>query len=126
MGPNEAVLLWVVKSRYVLILVTAPNRRSARRLARLALEARLVACANILPGIESHYWWQGRMECSSEMLILFKTKRQSIPALEKLILAEHPYDTPEFVVVDLDSGSKRYLAWIGASVGPLPQRRRKP
>lgn len=115
-----------MKTKFVLILVTAPNRPTARKLARVALEARLVACANLVPGIESHYWWQGGLERASEVLILFKTTRRKVPALEKVILAAHPYDTPEFVVLALNSGSKRYLAWIGASVEPSPRRRRKP
>jgi periplasmic divalent cation tolerance protein len=106
--------------------VTAPNRSTARKLAHLALEARLVACANLVPGIESHYWWQGRLERSSEVLILFKTTRRKVPALEKAILAAHPYDTPEFVVLALNSGSKRYLAWIGSSVQPSLRGHRKP
>lgn len=107
-------------------LVTAPDRPTARKLARVALEARLAACANLVPGIESHYWWQGRLERSGEVLVLFKTTRRKVPALEKVILAAHPYDTPEFVVLDLTSGSRRYLAWIGASVEASPRRRRKP
>jgi periplasmic divalent cation tolerance protein len=115
-----------VKTKFVLILVTAPNRPAARRLARAALEARLAACANLVPGIESHYWWQGRMERSGEVLILFKTTQHKVPALEKMILAAHPYDTPEFVVLAVNSGSQRYLAWIGASVEASPRLRRKP
>lgn len=115
----------VVKTKFVLILVTAPNRQTARRLARLALEARLAACANLVPGIESHYWWQGKMARSSEVLILFKTTRRNVVALERLILAEHPYDTPEFVVLSLEAGAKRYLSWIEDSVQPAQLHRRK-
>ena len=115
-----------MKTKFVLILVTAPNRPTARKLARVALEARLAACANLVPGIESHYWWQGRLERTGEVLILFKTTRQNVPALEKVILTAHPYDTPEFVVLALSSGFKRYLAWIEASVQPSQRRRRKP
>lgn len=124
-GPVRNGFAGVVKTKFVLVLVTAPNRPTARKLARVALEARLAACSNLVPGIESHYWWQGRLERSGEVLILFKTTRQKVAALEKAILAAHPYDTPEFVVLALDSGSRRYLAWLGASVGPAPSRRRK-
>lgn len=116
----------MVKTKFFLILVTAPNRPTARRLARAVLEARLAACANLVPGIESHYWWQGRLERAGEVLILFKTTGDKVPALQKAILAAHPYDTPEFVVLALNSGSKRYLAWIGESVEPPPRGQRKP
>ncbi len=101
-----------------LVLVTAPDVDVARRLARLALEARLVACANLLPQVESHYWWQGKLECSPEVMLLFKTTRRQIRALEQLILGNHPYDTPEFVTVPLAGGSGRYLDWIRGSVQP--------
>jgi len=102
--------------RFVLVLVTAPDLKSARALARAALASRLAACVNLHPGIESHYWWQGKLESSREVLLLFKTTRPRLVALKQLILARHPYDTPEFVALALDTGSKRYLDWLAASV----------
>ncbi len=98
-----------------LVLVTVPNRKTARSLAKAALTARLVACANIVPGLESHYWWQGKLERSNELLVLFKTTRSQLAVLEKLILAHHPYDTPEIVALTIDSSTPRYLNWILAS-----------
>jgi periplasmic divalent cation tolerance protein len=101
---------------FSVVQVTAPDLRIARALARSALRARLVACANLVPGLESHYWWQGRLERSGEVLVVFKTSRRHLAALEKLVLAEHPYDTPEFLAVPITAGSKRYLDWLSASV----------
>ncbi|PWU10470.1 MAG: divalent-cation tolerance protein CutA [Verrucomicrobia bacterium] len=103
-------------SNFLIVLVTAPDLRTARKLARAALEAKLVACANLIPKIESHYWWGGKMEKSSEVLLLLKTTRPRLKALQKLILAHHPYDTPEFIVLPLDSGNRRYLDWLQACV----------
>jgi periplasmic divalent cation tolerance protein len=100
------------------IIVTAPDIDVARALARAALEARLVACANLVPRLESHYWWQGRIEANREVLLLFKTTRARLPALERLISDLHPYDTPEFIAFDITRGSKRYLDWIRASTFP--------
>jgi periplasmic divalent cation tolerance protein len=94
------------------VLVTAPDLKTARRLARAALRRRLAACANLIPGLESHYWWRGKMESAREVLLLFKTRGVHVRNLEKLILAEHPYDTPEFVVLQLTAGTARYLAWL--------------
>ena len=79
------------------------------------MEERLPACANLAPGIESHYWWRGKIERGAEVLIIFKTTRRRLAALEKLILQNHPYDTPEFVVLPLQAGTERYLKWIAAS-----------
>lgn len=103
-------------SDHAVALVTAPDMKTARKLARAALAARLVACANIVPRVESHYWWKGRIESAGEVLMLFKTTKSKLGALEKLVLAKHPYDTPEFIVVMIDRGNRRYLAWIEESV----------
>jgi periplasmic divalent cation tolerance protein len=100
---------------FSLVLVTAPNLKTARALAKAALSARLVACANLVPKIESHYWWQGKIESGAEVLLLFKAPKARLAALEKLILAKHPYDTPEFLVLPLRAGNRKYLAWLAAS-----------
>lgn len=98
------------------MLVTAPNVRIARTLARAALQAKLVACVNLVPAIESHYWWQRKLATSREVLMMMKTLRSRLRALERLILDGHPYDTPEFLVIGLRAGSRRYLDWLRASV----------
>lgn len=103
-------------SRYVAALVTAPDPETARGLARAALESRLCACAQLIPGLESHYWWQGKLETSQETLVLFKTVRPLVESLQSLVLKQHPYDTAQFVVVDLAGGSPKYLEWLESSV----------
>jgi periplasmic divalent cation tolerance protein len=105
------------------VLVTAPDLRTARRLSRGALAQRLAACASLVPKIESHYWWQGKIARGAEVLILFKTARGRLAALEQFILAGHPYDTPEIVTLRLDRGTERYLAWINASIATPPAPR---
>lgn len=98
-----------------LVLVTVPDLKTARRLAKAALKAKLVACVNLVPKIESHYWWQGKLQRGNEVLMLLKATRATLPALEKLILKLHPYDTAEFVVLPVGQGSERYLNWWAAS-----------
>ncbi len=105
-------------SRFELVLVTAPNLKIARKLARAALTARLIACANLLPKIESHYWWKEKIEHGPEVLMILKTTTYRLAALEKLIVSQHPYDTPEFIVLRVDGGSKRYLNWMAGAVRP--------
>ena len=99
-------------AQFRIVLVTAPDLKTARQLARAALRQRLAACANLIPGLESHYWWGGKLESNREVLILFKTRASRLRKLERLILAEHPYDTPEFVAFRLTVGTERYLAWL--------------
>ena len=114
----------------VFVLVTAPDLGSSRALAKAALEARLIACANLIRKVESHYWWQGKIESAAEVLVIFKTTKGKLKALEKLIVAKHPYDTPEFLVVPIIAGNKRYLDWLSQSVrarnaqGPSPKDKR--
>jgi periplasmic divalent cation tolerance protein len=99
------------RNRFVLVLVTAPELKTARRLARSALKRRLIACANLILRVESHYWWREKLETSAEVLMLLKTTTRRLTALEKLVVAEHPYDTPEFIVLGLQQGNRRYLDW---------------
>lgn len=99
-----------------IVLVTAPDLKTARVLVHAVLRAKLIACANLFHKIESHYWWQGKIERSAEVLILFKTTKGKLAALEKLILAKHPYDTPEFITLPLGSGTRRYIDWVTSSV----------
>lgn len=101
---------------YYLVLVTAPDKKAARTLAQAALKSRRAACVNLIPRIESHYWWKGTLDTSTEVLMIFKTTRRHLPALKGLILARHPYETPEFIPLRIASGSAPYLRWIAASV----------
>ena len=98
------------------MLVTAPDLKVARKLARGALAARLIACANLVPRLESHYVWQGRVEQSAEVLMVMKTTRQRLAALEEFMVANHPYDTAEFLTLPVAGGAEKYLAWVAASV----------
>ena len=97
---------------YAVVLTTAPNLKTARHLARSALQARLVACANVITAAESHYWWRGKIESAREILLVLKTRRSNLVKLESLISAEHPYDTPEFLVLSPRAGSRKYLGWL--------------
>ena len=105
---------WLMRSgrAFKIVLVTSPDLKTARALTRSALKARLIACANLVPKIESHYWWKGKIESAGEVLMIIKTTRASLPKLERLILAKHPYETPEFLVLTLDGGSKDYMDWL--------------
>ena len=103
-------------NRFAVALVTAPDLKVARKLAKIILRARLAACANLVPKLESHYWWQGKLETSAEVLMLLKTTHALLKKLEQCVLEHHPYDTPEFIVLPIISGQKRYLNWIAQSV----------
>jgi periplasmic divalent cation tolerance protein len=102
-------------AKSAVVLITAPDLKSARALAVAALQGRLIACANLVPRIESHYRWRGKIESGAEVLLVLKTRKSKLAALEKLILARHPYDTQEFLVLPLSAGGEKYLDWLESS-----------
>jgi periplasmic divalent cation tolerance protein len=103
-------------TQFAIVLVTAPDLKIARALAKAALTARLIACASLIPKVESHYWWEGKIKSGAEVLLMLKTSKPRLAALEKLIVTRHPYDTPEFLVLPLTAGSKKYLAWLSVNL----------
>jgi periplasmic divalent cation tolerance protein len=99
-------------------LITTPLD-DARSIARAIVEARLAACVNIVPSIESVYWWDGAVEEGTEALLIVKTTRAAESALLELLRDVHPYDVFELVSLDIESGNAPYLEWIRASVRDL-------
>lgn len=98
--------------KFRIVFVTSPDLKTARTLAKAALKSRLIACANLVPKIESHYRWKDKIESADEVLMILKTTRANLPMLERLIRATHPYETPEFLVLTVDGGEKDYLEWL--------------
>jgi periplasmic divalent cation tolerance protein len=100
-----------------LVFVLAPSLDEARTLAKLLLDQRLAACVNLLPGVESHYRWKGRLETSAEVLLLIKSSSEQFGALRDLILAHHSYECPEIVALSPDEIAPAYRAWWEESCG---------
>ncbi len=96
---------------YAVLLTSLPDRAAARAMAQALIAKRLVACAQMVP-IESIYEWQGAVEEAAETLLLCKMKRENYAEAERLILAQHSYETPEVVLLPIEAGSSAYLAWI--------------
>ena len=105
-------------SRAVMVFVTCPRGRVARRLATIVVTKRLAACVNIVPAVRSIFRWQGKMEQGDEALLLIKTTARRFPALSRAIKAAHPYDVPEMIALPIATGFPPYLAWISQSVTP--------
>jgi periplasmic divalent cation tolerance protein len=101
--------------RYRIVLITCASITEARRIGRSAVEKRLAACANIVPGVESIYWWKGKVERAREVLVVMKTTAARMAALEKEVKRIHSYEVPEFIVLPIVAGSREYLRWIGES-----------
>ena len=107
----------------LIVLTTVGAAFDVTALARQLVEQRLAACVNIVPRIESVYRWQGRIETESEQLLLIKTSRERLDALRDALLARHPYEVPEFMVIQPDEIAEPYRAWLVASLeSPSPAR----
>ena len=96
----------------VLVLTTMPDDARADELARTLVEERLAACVNVLAPMMSTYRWKGRVEHDPERQLVVKTTRDRLAALETRLRALHPYELPEFIVVESDDASERYLSWV--------------
>jgi periplasmic divalent cation tolerance protein len=99
-----------------IVLTTAASGDEARTLARTLVEERLAACATIIPTVESIYRWEGKVETARETLLLIKTAVGQVDALESRLRALHSYQTPEILVLPVESGSDDYLAWMRDSL----------
>lgn len=96
----------------VLAVSTAPDAEVAERIARKLLEERLIACANLLPGVTSLFRWQGEVQREGEVMMLLKTRRSRVEALGARLAELHPYEVPELIAVTLEAGLPSYLAWV--------------
>jgi periplasmic divalent cation tolerance protein len=95
-----------------LVLCSFPDLDSARQIGTLLVERQLAACVNLLPGAESIYHWQGKVESAPEVLALFKTSAEAWPELEKALMDAHPYDVPEIIAIQPDAVAGPYRAWL--------------
>ena len=93
------------------VLTTAPSAEVAATLGRQFVQSKLAACVNIVPSIRSIFSWEGKLEDTSETLLVIKTMRSKLHQLEAALKAAHPYDVPEFVVVPASYVSESYLKW---------------
>lgn len=105
-----------MKKDYIAIFVTCPSRKEAARIIDPLLKTRLVACANIISGIESKFWWSGRIETAKEILVILKTKNKNFNKVEKEVRRMHSYEVPEVIALPIIAGSAAYLKWIDDSI----------
>lgn len=96
--------------------MTAASPEEGARLAEMLVEARLAACVQILPAMQSVYRWQGNIERSSEVLLIAKTEQGKFAELERQVREMHSYDTPEIVAVPVTAISTPYREWLSACV----------
>jgi periplasmic divalent cation tolerance protein len=100
-------------------MVTCSSRTEARKVARTILKKKLAACVNIIGGLESHYWWQGKLETARECLLLIKTTRARVSSVASAVKAAHSYEVPEVIFLPVVAGERRYLNWLRSSIAKV-------
>jgi len=100
--------------RAVFVYTTYPSVVEAERAGRLIVERRLAACVNILPGMISHYWWQGTIERAEEVVMIIKTRASLADAVRDAVKENHSYTTPAVLYLPLEGGDLAYLGWLMA------------
>jgi periplasmic divalent cation tolerance protein len=98
-----------------MVLTTTGSHDEAATIAASLVEARLAACVQVVPGVESVYWWEGRVARDAEWLLLCKTTAERYGDVEAAILELHSYTTPEVVAIPIERGSAAYLDWLRQS-----------
>jgi periplasmic divalent cation tolerance protein len=98
----------------LLVLTNCPDEEVANTIALAVVEARLAACVNILPRVQSIYRWQGGVESATEIPLFIKSTATSYPALQETIRALHPYEIPEIISLPVTHGLSAYLNWVEA------------
>ncbi|XWS21427.1 hypothetical protein CRYUN_Cryun30bG0054100 [Craigia yunnanensis] len=96
----------------IVVYVTVPNREAGRKLAESIVKEKLAACVNIVPGLESVYLWEGKINTDPEELLIIKTRQSLLGALTEHVKANHEYDVPEVIALPITGGSPQYLEWL--------------
>jgi len=104
------------QSGCLLVLSTAGSPHEAKRIAENLLRRRLAACVNLISKIQSHYWWRGKIENSTETLLLIKTTAARLENLTGTLKKLHSYDLPEIIALPIWGGDQVYLKWLKKSV----------
>ena len=97
------------------VLVTVPNDKLAAKLASGLVKGKLAACVNVIPSVTSYYQWEGKLETSSELLLVIKTRSGLVATLTRYVKDNHSYKVPEIISLDIQEGDAQYLHWLGAN-----------
>jgi periplasmic divalent cation tolerance protein len=101
---------------YAVVLVTASSEAEGLRLKKVLLEKRKAACVNIVSGVESHFWWKGKVDIADEVLLIIKTKVAAVDDIIRLVKEAHSYQIPEIIALPVIAGNEDYLKWVDEEV----------
>jgi len=100
----------------IVVLVTSSSEEEAHKVAELLLAKRKAACVNIVPGVDSSFWWQGKLDSARESLLIIKTRASLLAEIIGLVKSVHSYEVPEIIALPIIGGNEDYLEWIDGEV----------
>ncbi len=100
----------------IIVMITCFSKREALKIKKTLLKERKVACVNIIPKVDSFFWWKGKIDSAHEVLLLAKTKKNLFKKIVTLVKKIHKYEVPEIIALPIVEGNKDYLKWIGETV----------
>lgn len=102
--------------KYIVVFITTNTGEEAKQIAELLLERRQAACVNIIPEVDSRFWWEDKLDSAQESLLVIKTKATLLPEIIKLVKEVHSYTVPEIIALPIVGGNQDYLDWIDKEV----------
>ena len=100
----------------IIILITTGSEEEAHRIADQLLNQRKAACVNIVPKVDSLFWWQGKLDSAQESLIVIKTKASKLKEITELVKRVHSYEVPEIIALPIVGGNEDYLKWLDTTL----------
>jgi periplasmic divalent cation tolerance protein len=104
-------------TEHIVVFITVTDLEEARLISRVLLKQRKAACINILPGVNSLFWWQEKIDSAEESLLVIKTRFTLLDEIIQLVKEIHSYDVPEIIALPIIDGNKDYLEWIDSETG---------
>ena len=103
-------------SEYIVVFITTEAGEEAVLISKVLLEQRKAACINIIDGVNSMYWWQGKIDSTCESLLIVKTRGSLLEDIIQIVKEIHSNDVPEIIALPITGGNKDYLEWVGKEV----------
>jgi periplasmic divalent cation tolerance protein len=101
---------------YIVIFITVRDAEEAEKISKALVKRRLAACVNIVPQVNSHFWWKDKLDSSKECLLVVKTRDSLLPDIIKSVKKMHSYSVPEIIALPIVGGNQDYLDWIDNEV----------
>jgi len=101
---------------YVVVLVTAKDKKEAQKISSGLIKAKLAACVNIIDKVDSVFFWAGKIDQAKESLLVIKSRKEKLSQIIKLVKSLHSYEVPEIIAIPIIAGDKLYLRWIDAAL----------